>query len=524
MKLICLGLSLIFLSSCDQEANQADLGITITHANESNSSALIVDVDFKADPSGTTQMIYQDNAWGQDSLFNALEDFRVIGEGKVEIQRDSNRIIINHDPSLKRLAVQYRLKQDYSGPTTSRKVYRPIIQPEFFQVFGQAPDRELAKDEDFWEAIRKGYNLNEDYINLENGYYCMMPRETLMNYQEKVEKVNFLASRYMRTVQFENRDRARKLLAQMAGCSFDELIITRNTTESLDLVIAGLEWEPGDEALFAEQDYGSMMDMFRMQKERFGIVTKTVSLPNHPASDEEILSLYRDKINEKTRLLMVSHIVNINGQVLPVKKICDMAHEKGVEVLVDGAHAFAHLDFEIPDLDCDYYGASLHKWLSAPLGSGILYVKNDKIKNLWPLFAEVELPRDDIDRLNHMGTVPVHVEMCIPDAIAYHEAIGTSRKLERLRYLKTYWTSALKDQSGIIINTPFEEERSCAIANVGVEGIEPKALAEILFDKYGIWTVAIDRPNVRGCRITPNVFTSTKELDALVEALRQIAS
>lgn len=384
--------------------------------------------------------------------------------------------------------------------------------------------RDLAQHEDFWVKIRQGYMLNEDYINLENGYYCMMPRKMLEHYQAQVKQVNFLASRYMRTVQFENRNRARNLLAEMAGCTSDELVITRNTTESMDLVIAGQDWKKGDEVIFAEQDYGSMMDMFRIQKERFGIVPRIISLPNHPKDDEDILSLYREQINDRTRMIMVCHIVNITGQVLPVKKICDMAHERGVEVMVDGAHAFAHLDFKIPELHCDYYGASLHKWLSAPLGAGLLYIKKEKIKQIWPLFAEKEMPRDDIDRLNHMGTVPVHVELCIPQAIAYHNAIGTSRKLERLRYLKSYWTSQLKDHPRIEINTPFQKHRSCAIANVGVTGMNPKDLAEILFDSYNIWTVAINRPGVRGCRITPNVFTSVSELDALVEALKEVVA
>jgi len=381
----------------------------------------------------------------------------------------------------------------------------------------------LATDEDFWAQIRSAYLLNPDYINLENGYYCMLPQETLSHYLEQVKQVNFMASRYMRTVQFENRNRVRQKLADLAGCSHDELILTRNTTESLDLVIGGQDWKKGEEALFALQDYGSMMDMFRLMQERYGVVTKTVSLPNHPKSDEEILGLYEKQINDKTKLLLISHVVNINGQVLPVRKICDMAHARGVEVVVDGAHAFAHLDFQIPELNCDYYGASLHKWLSAPLGAGILYVNKDKIKKLWPLFAEREMPRDDIDRLNHMGTVPVHVELGIEQAIDFHLKLGAQRKQDRLRYLKSYWTNTVKDHPNILLHTPFEAERSCAIANVGIRGMDSKMMAEVLFEKYRIWTVAIDRPNVHGCRITPNVFTSTAELDVLTDALLEMA-
>lgn len=382
---------------------------------------------------------------------------------------------------------------------------------------------ELASNENFWESIRKGYLLNKDYINLENGYYCMMPQESFNDYLENIRTVNFLASRYMRTVQSDHQNIARQQLAELAGCSFDEVVITRNTTESLDLVIAGQDWKRGDEAVFAEQDYGSMMDMFRLMEERHGIVSKVVSIPNHPKNDQEIVELYAGQITHRTKILMVSHVVNITGHVLPVKKICDMAHKKGVEVMVDGAHAFAHLDFKIPDLNCDYYGTSLHKWLSVPLGAGLLYVKKDKIRNLWPLFAERALPRDDIDRLNHRGTTPVHVELAIPMAIDIYKSIGAERKEKRLKYLKEYWTSKVKSIPDIIINTPFESQRSCAIANVGIKDMNSKDMANTLFKTYNIWVVAIDRPGVHGCRITPNVFTSTNELDIFVKALTEMA-
>ncbi len=274
----------------------------------------------------------------------------------------------------------------------------------------------------------------------------------------------------------------------------------------------------------ARQDYGAMRNMCRLVHERYGVMTKRITLPNHPKSDEEILDLYAEKITEKTKLILISHIVNINGQVLPVKKICDMAHERGVEVMVDGAHAFAHLDFKISDLNCDYYGTSLHKWLSAPLGAGFLYVKKEKVEKLWPLMAENVMPMDNIDRLGHTGTKPVHVDLAIANAIDYHNAIGSKRKEERLRYLKDYWTNKVKDNPNIIINTPWDAERSCAIANVNIRLMSPNQLAKSLMDDYNIWTVAINRPNVRGCRITPNVFTSTKELDTFVQALTEMAS
>ncbi|NOQ75926.1 MAG: aminotransferase class V-fold PLP-dependent enzyme [Crocinitomix sp.] len=392
------------------------------------------------------------------------------------------------------------------------------------EQYEHIPLSELAADEDFWATIRKGYRINPDYINLENGYYCMMPEETMFHYLQHVKDLNFLASRYMRTVMAENQAEIRKRLALMAGCDADELILTRNTTESLDLVIGGYKWEAGDEAIMARQDYGAMRNMFRLVKERYGVVSKRISLPNHPESDEEILALYAEKITEKTKLILISHIVNINGHVLPVKKICDMAHERGIEVMVDGAHAFAQLDFKIPDLNCDYYGTSLHKWLSAPLGAGFLYVKKDKIEKLWPLMAEDVKPMDDIDRLGHTGTKPVHVDLGIANAIDYHNAIGSKRKEERLRFLKNYWIDKVKNIPNIVVNSPWQIERSCAIANVSIKTISPNQMAKTLMDEYQIWTVAINRPNVRGCRITPNVFTTTKELDTFVRALTDMAS
>ncbi|MFT5049759.1 MAG: selenocysteine lyase/cysteine desulfurase [Chlamydiales bacterium] len=390
-------------------------------------------------------------------------------------------------------------------------------------ALGEAPDTEVAEDEDFWAKIRAGYRLKSDYINLENGYYCMMPEETLERYVAHVREVNHQASYYMRTVQSENRRRMVAMLAETANCSPDNLVITRNTTESLDLVIGGLPWKAGDEAVMAEQDYGAMLDMFRLQAERHGIVNRIVSIPNDPRDDDEIVDLYASAITDRTRVLMVCHMINITGQVLPVRKICDMAHARGVEVMVDGAHAFAHIESDIPALGADYYGASLHKWLGAPLGCGILWVKPDKVEQLWPLFAESGRPRDEMSRLNHTGTKPVHVELGIADALAYHDRLGPSRKQARLRYLQTYWTSQVRELARVRINTPRDPMRACAIANVGIEGIEPSELAGRLLKEHHIWTVAINRPGVRGCRITPNIYTTVAELDVFVAALRQIA-
>ena len=313
-------------------------------------------------------------------------------------------------------------------------------------------------------------------------------------------------------------------LAALAGCSKDELVITRNATESLDLIIGGTHWQAGDEAVMAEQDYGSMLDMFKLVAKRHGVINKIISVPNHPASDEEIVDLYADAITPKTKLLMVCHMINITGQILPVKKICDMAHSKGVKVMVDGAHAFAHFSFSIPDLHCDYYGTSLHKWLSVPLGAGFLYVKKENIAEIWPLLADsADLKDDDIHRLNHTGTPPVHTDLSIANAIDYYLKIGARRKEERLRYLQHYWSDKVRNLPNVMVNTPVEMERSCGIANVGIKGMKPADLADTFLKKYNIYTVAIDYANVQGCRISPNIYTTPKELDQLVKALTELA-
>lgn len=385
------------------------------------------------------------------------------------------------------------------------------------------PAETLAGDEKFWTSLRRGFRLKPDYINLENGYYLMQSQEVLEAFIRHVREVNYQASYYMRTRQFDDKAAVRQKLAALLGCSAEELIITRNTTESLDTVIAGRNWQAGDEAVMAIQDYGAMLDMFKLQARRYGMVNKMISLPNDPQSDTEIVSLYENAITPKTKLLMICHLVNITGQILPVKKICEMAHSKGVEVMVDGAHAVAHLDFKLSDLGCDYYGSSLHKWLGCPLGAGMLYVKKEKIEGLWPLFGDSGYSDTDIRKLNHTGTHPVHTDLAIENAIAFHQKIGSARKEARLRYLQNYWTDQVRELPNIVLNTPSDKTRSCGIANVGVTTMKPAALAKILLEKYKIWTVAIDYANVHGVRITPHLYTSLSELDALVKALKELA-
>jgi len=400
-----------------------------------------------------------------------------------------------------------------------------LISPRLWAHYAEMPVERLAEEEAFWASIRAKYRLKPDYINLESGYYSLQAQPVLEAFIAKVREVNYEASYYLRTKQVPDKAATRDKLAAMAGCAPEELCITRNTTESLDTVIAGYDWKSGDEAVMCEQDYGHILAMFRLQARRFGMVNKVVSLPIDPASDDEIVQLYASAVTARTRLMMVPHVVNITGQILPVRKIVDMAHAKGVDVMVDGAHAFAHFDYKIPDLGCEYYGASLHKWLGSPLGSGILYVRRDKIPALWPIFGDWRMTQDaDIMKLNHTGTHPVHTDLAISSAIAFHNSIGTRRKEARLRYLQNYWTSKVRTMPNVVMYTPADPTRSCAIANVGIKGMDPLELAKSLLEKDRIFTVGYDQAGVHGLRVTPHVFTQPKELDKFVAAIARHAS
>jgi len=393
-----------------------------------------------------------------------------------------------------------------------------------FQSKATIPSDVLASDEAFWRSIRSQYLLKPDYINLENGYYNFIPQPLLEKFIGHVREVNYQGSWYMRNNAVDNKKRVIEKLAAMVGCSADELTLTRNTTESLDIIITGKHWQAGDETIMAEQDYGSIIEALKHVANRYGVVNKMISVPNHPATDEEIVSLYANAITPKTKLILVSHIINITGQILPIRKICDMAHAKGVEVCVDGAHAIAHFQFKISDLNCDYYGSSLHKWLSTPLGAGLLYVRKEKMPDIWPLIVGWEKDPYKMLRISHTGTHPAHTDLTISDSIDYYNMIGAERKEARLRFLQEYWTSRVRKHPKIIVNTPANPKRVCGIANVGIEGIKPGDLAKRLLEEHKIFTVAIDGANVFGCRITPNIYTTTEELDHFVAALKKLAA
>ena len=381
----------------------------------------------------------------------------------------------------------------------------------------------IDNEDELWKTVRSHYTLKDEYINLESGYYNIIPNPILEHLINHVKHVNIEGSFYMRNDLNKNKDRVTSELANIVGSTPDQIAITRNATESLDLVISGFPWKKGDEAIYAKQDYGTMKEMFEQISNRYGVVNKILSIPNHPKNDEEIVSIYESQITSKTKLMMVCHMINITGQILPIKKICDMAHSYGVEVMVDGAHCVGHFDFSIDDFNCDYYGSSLHKWLATPLGAGLLYVNKNKTHRIWPLLANGNTNKSDIKRLNHIGTHPVHTDLAISNAIDYLKWIGMERKEKRMRFLQRYWSDKLRNVNNVIVNTPIDIDRSCGIGNVGLRNMSPSKMEDLLFEKYKIFTVAIDYANVKGCRISPNIFTTTKELDSFVDAVKELS-
>jgi selenocysteine lyase/cysteine desulfurase len=390
------------------------------------------------------------------------------------------------------------------------------------EAFGDPAPAAAAGDEDFWTEVRRVFPVPADYVNLENGYSSPQPRATWDAFLEHEAAINRGLSFYMRRTKADDLVAVKQRLAALAGCPAEEIVITRNTTESLGTVIHGVDLAPGDEAVMCDQDYDSMLEQFRQQARRRGTRCVEIAVPLHPADDEEIVDAYARAITPCTKLLLVSHMINVTGQILPVRRIADMAHARGVSVIVDAAHSFAHIVYGVPDLNSDYLGASLHKWLCTPLGAGVLHVKKDRIRTVWPLLGETSVPDDDIRKFERIGTHPSWTVLAIADAIRFHEMVGGARKEARLRHLREYWTDRVRDVPGVYLNTPGGA-RACGIGNVGITGQAPAVLAEALFDRFGIYTVAIDTPAVKGVRVTPHLYTTTAELDALVHAIGELA-
>lgn len=383
---------------------------------------------------------------------------------------------------------------------------------------------EAAKDEEFWQWIRMQYSINPNLINLNNGGVSPQPKPVQDAHIRFYQYCNEGPSYFMWRELDKGREPLRRRLADLAGVEADEVAINRNSTEGLNSIIFGLNLKAGDEVVLSKQDYPNMVNAWKQREKRDGIKLVWV---NHdlPCEDEaKMLKTYTDAFTSKTRIVHVTHMINWTGQLLPVRKIADAAHAKGIEVICDSAHVFAHVDFKIPDLGCDYWATSLHKWLCAPFGSGMMWIKKEKIKNVWALLSSNEPDSGDIRKFESLGTRSFASEMAINAAIDFHLLIGAERKQARLQYLKNYWASKVIDVPGVKLNTSLQPQFACALANFSITGFKPEEIESKLMEKYRIHSVAINWENIHGVRVTPNVYTSLGDLDLLVKGIKEIAA
>jgi selenocysteine lyase/cysteine desulfurase len=388
---------------------------------------------------------------------------------------------------------------------------------------GHLDEGAVAQNEDFWSVIQRGYSVSPQIINLNNGGVSPAP----IVVQQAVERYNQLSnegpSYFMWQILDQGREPLREKLAHLAGTPADEIAIDRNATEALNTIIFGLPLKAGDEVVGSKQDYPHMMAAYRQRAARDGIVYKQISFEFPIEDNDAIVKAYEQAITPRTKLVHVTHMVNWVGQLMPARQIADMAHARGIEVIVDGAHSFGLLDFKIPDLDCDYFGTSLHKFLSAPIGSGMMWVKADKIEKIWPLICGD--PRSsNIRKFEDLGTRSFPIEQGIGEAINFHEAIGSRRKQERIFYLKNYWATRVCEIPGVKLHTSLDPKFSCAICGVSIDGMTPGALNTALFDRYKIHAVGMEYENIHCVRVTPHVYTTIPDLDKFVGAISEIAA
>ena len=382
---------------------------------------------------------------------------------------------------------------------------------------------EAAADEDFWAVIQQSFSVTRGIVNLNNGGVSPSPRmvtEAFVRYTWQQEDATAYTMWQLLEPQSET---VRTGLAEIFGCDAEEIAITRNASESLETLLMGMDFKSGDEILTTTQDYPRMLTTLNPRELREGLKLNLIKIPIAPKDVNDIAAAFERAVTSRTKLILVSHQINLTGQINPVKKVCEMARARGIETIVDGAHAFAQFDFKRDDLQCDYYGTSLHKWLYAPKGTGLLYVKKDKISKIWALMASEDKNRNDIRKFEEIGTHSAAMRLAIGEAILFHNALGGKRKEERLRYLSRYWMNRLKDVPKVGFNTSFDPLQSCAIANFKVDGVDPVALGGYLMSKHKIFTTPIVHEEFTGIRITPNVYTTLWELDRFCSVVEKVA-
>lgn len=417
-----------------------------------------------------------------------------------------------------------------AGLTTAAAFLASLAQPAWSRQLRAAlreaegvPPGDLAPEEDFWYYIQQSFTTPTNLINLNNGGVSPAPKVVQEAMKSNYDFSNEAPSYNMWRLLDSGRENLRKGLAQLAGTSPEEIAINRNTSEGLETVVFGLPLKRGDEVVACLQDYPNMINAWKQRELRDGIKVHWVNL-QLPSEDEAYLvRQYVSAFTPRTRVVHLTHIINWNGQILPVRKIADEAARRGIQVIVDGAHSLAQIRFRIPDLGADYFASSLHKWLYAPIGSGLLYVKRDRIRELYPLFAADDPLKDDIRKFEHLGTRPFYIEQAINKALEFHDLIGAERKEARLHYLKNYWMERVKDIPKVELHTSPDPKWGCALGLVSVRGEEHGELERYLLEHFRIHTTSIKWEGLHGVRIAPNVYTSTKNLDLLVQAIDKFA-
>ena len=377
---------------------------------------------------------------------------------------------------------------------------------------------DAARSEEYWDVIAESFAIARRNLNLNSGWTSPSPRivtEAFFRYKHNEDATAFT----MWQVLEPQAETIRAGLAELFGCDPDEIAITRNASESLQILLFGIDLRSGDEVIATTQDYPRMLTALRQREARGGPTLKLVKIPIAPQDSAEIVSAITSALTPKTKLILISHMINTTGQIMPVRAICDMARSKGIEVIVDGAHSLAQLDFKRDDLQCDYFGSSLHKWLYAPKGAGFLYVRKDKIPNIWPLMASVDKGTTDIRKFEEIGTHSSATRLSIGEALLFHNAIGAKRKEERLRYLTSYWMERLNRVEGIGFNTSFDPDQYCAIANFSIRGADPVKVSAELLDRHRIIAPPFVHEEFAGVRITPNIFTRLSELDRFCDVV-----
>lgn len=411
------------------------------------------------------------------------------------------------------------LLSSFSQPAWSRNLQNALETAHL-----KTPDQ-LASDEDFWYYIQQSYTVSPYLINLNNGGVAPSPKPVQDAMKRYFDMSNEAPSHFMWRILDQGREPLRKNLARIAGCNAEEIAIQRNASEALETVIFGLPLKAGDEVVLAKQDYPNVMNAWKQRELRDGIKLIWLNLQLPSEDTDYLVNTYVKAFTPKTKVVQLTHTINWNGQIMPVRAIADAARQKGIEVIVDGAHSFAHFQYTIPELGADYFGTSLHKWLSACIGVGVLYVKKEKIKKLYPLFASPQPYQDDIRKFEHLGTRPFFIEQAVGKAIEFYEMIGAQRKEQRLFYLKNYWMEKVKDFPNIKFGTSMKPGFGCGIGlvHVDIAGIKPVDLDVYLWNNYKIHTTNVEHENIKGVRITPNVYTTTKQLDVLVEGIYEYA-